>query len=213
MLGGVMQIRSKLWLTAIMATALFATAVGNASARNLSISNQNIRAVFNPIISFPDPENRLSCPVTLEGSFHTRTITKTINSLVGYITRANIQEDRCAGSGILAGARIRWDTATLPWHVRYAGFTGTLPNIARIILNLAMSMTLYNIPFVGECRYGGTARYFFVPATNELEADRTTGIPRTGGSGGAFCPATKFFEGRTRVTLLGTTTPVSVTLI
>jgi hypothetical protein len=207
-----MRTRSKLWLTAVMATALFATAVGNASARNLSLSNQNIRAVFNPLVFAPaEGGGRLSCAVTLEGSFHTRTFTKTVNSLVGYITRVNVQETLCAGEGSLAGASARADSETLPWHVRYAGFTGTLPNIARVILNLTSNFTLFNVRFLGECRYGGTARGFFVPASNELEADRATVIPRTGGN--VFCPGGGTFEGRTRVTLLGTTTPVTVTLI
>ena len=202
------------WLTAILATALFATAVGAASARNLSISNQNIRAVFRPLI-FSDggASNRLSCTVTIEGTFHYRTILKSVGALLGYITRAQVEEGTCAGAGLLAGARARVLTETLPWHITYRGFRGTLPNIERIILQINRPrLTFFNIPIIAECKYEGALQGFFLPATNELQADETFGIPRTAESNGA-CPTPGFFRGVTRVTLLGTTTPVTVTLI
>jgi len=203
-----MRTRSKLCLTALMAAALFATAVGTASARNLSISNSNIRANFRPLIFF-NGSNRLSCNVTIEGSFHYRTIVKSINALLGYITRVDVDEVNCAGTGLLEGATASANRETLPWHVTYLGFRGTLPLFERVLLGLHVDFNLNT--GVGVCRYAGTAQGSFVRAVSELEADRTVAIPKSAGS--FLCPASGNFEGRTRVTLLGTATAVTVTLI
>ena len=209
-----MKPRTSSWLTAILAAALLAAAVGTASARNLSISNQNIRAAFRELL-FTDSggSNRLYCPVTIEGTFHYRTIVKSIGALLGYITRVIVDEPNCAGAGLLAGARTRALTETLPWHITYRGFVGSLPNIERIILQVSRPrFTIYNIPIIRECKYEGTMQFFLLPATSELRADETFGVPRTAESNGA-CPANGFFSCVTRITLLGTTTPVSITLI
>ena len=57
----------------------------------------------------------------VSGSFHARTITKTVGSLIGYITEAS--STNCSfGSATL-------NRASLPWHLRYRSFSGTLPNI------------------------------------------------------------------------------------
>jgi len=206
-----MRTHSKLWLTAIMAAALFATAVGTASARNLSTSNSNIRADFRPLVFF-NGEARLSCNVTIEGSFHYRTIVKSRLALVGYITRVTVDEANCRGGGLLAGARGRANRETLPWHISYEGFGGRLPLFDNVILLFHTDFTIFNIFLIRECRYGGNAVGFFERALNELRADETTGIPKTPESNG-FCPANGFVQGRTRVTLLGTSTAVTVTLI
>jgi hypothetical protein len=79
--------------------------------------------------------------MTLEGSFHSRTMTKTAGALVGYITRATIKRP-CTGGTVWAhngetnevlGGTV---SNTLPWHVRYNSFTGTLPNITAIAYEL-----------------------------------------------------------------------------
>jgi len=63
----------------------------------------------------------VECEVLIAGSLHTRTLTKTVNSLIGYISEATIL--RCARGS----ATIRWES--LPWHRRYRCFEGTLPFI------------------------------------------------------------------------------------
>src|SRR6185436_3861009 len=181
------------------------------SARNLSTSNSNIRADFRPLVFF-NGEARLTCDVTLEGSFHYRTIVKSRLSLVGYITRVDVNEAGCTGAGLLAGARARANRETLPWHISYEGFTGRLPNFDSTILLQHTDFTIFNIFLVGSCIYEGNARLFFDRALNELRVDETTGIPKTPGSPGA-CPASGAPGGRTRATLLGTSTPITVTLI
>lgn len=64
------------------------------------------------------------CALTLEGSFHERRTAKVAESLVGFVTRAGFGGCSTGSATVL--------TETLPWHVRYMAFTGTLPNISSI---------------------------------------------------------------------------------
>jgi len=107
---------------------MMAALATSASARNFSTTSQTIRATWSPLV-FTDPfGNTISCPVTLEGSLHRRTIAKVTYTLIGAITEATVgTREQCTGgtSTILR--------ETLPWHVRYFGFEGGLPNISKII--------------------------------------------------------------------------------
>jgi len=66
------------------------------------------------------------CPVTLEGSFHSKTTSKVAGQLVGYISRVTVGNASCTSGHSTAL------TETLPWHITYEGFTGTLPRITEI---------------------------------------------------------------------------------
>jgi len=73
--------------------------------------------------------------MTLAGTFHSNTISKTMNSLIGYITSASL--------GTCSGGRATILRETLPWHIVYSGFTGTLPNIRSVnmdIIGLSMAV-------------------------------------------------------------------------
>jgi hypothetical protein len=113
----------KLLLAVITATVLFWALVGSASARNFSISSQSKRATF-AALEFAGGFGTVRCEVVLELTFHSRTFTKTVGTLLGYVTAANVT--RCASGGATI------DRETLPWHDRYERFTGTLPNILTI---------------------------------------------------------------------------------
>jgi hypothetical protein len=111
---------SKLLLAVVGAAVLLGAFVSSASARNLSISSQTNTALWRRM-DFGGGFGTVECEVKLSGSFHTRTIAKTVGLLVGYITEGTIL--RCArGSATI-------NQASLPWHRRYRNFTGTLPNI------------------------------------------------------------------------------------
>ncbi len=112
---------------ALAATALFVIA-STATARRLAVDDQDFEVKWAPL-RFIAGGTTTSCNVTLLGSFHSLTITKTIGSLIGYIDHASVNSCNAgAGATILAG--------TLPWHVTYGGFRGTLPTIESAILNL-----------------------------------------------------------------------------
>lgn len=199
-------------VVALGAALLLGTAVTGASARNLSTSNQNLRVTFSSV-ELGAGELTIRCRATLEGSFHSRTFAKSVGSLAGFITRATVDEANCTGGS----ARPR--TETLPWHLSYEGFSGTLPAITS--LRVLYNRFRFQITAPGLCTadYGGATDNITIVANREaggaiteLEpvAGRNT-VTRTSGS--AFCPAIGRFQGRGSVTLLGTTTRVSISLI
>jgi hypothetical protein len=118
-----------LLLAALAASSLLALTAGLAFANRLSVDDRTFRLNWTAL-RFTGPTGSLTCPVTLAGAFHSSTIVKTAGTLIGYITTARVEDPRCAGG------RATILSATLPWHVRYASFTGTLPRIATVTLTL-----------------------------------------------------------------------------
>ena len=114
---------SKLLLAVAGATVLLSALASSAVARNLSTSSQNIRATWARV-NFAGGFGAVECEVVLRGSFHSRTITKTVGTLSGFITEGSII--RCSRGGGTVNSE------SLPWHVRYRSFTGTLPTISTI---------------------------------------------------------------------------------
>jgi hypothetical protein len=86
------------------------------------------RITWAPLrISTPLLES-VRCSISLEGSFHSTTMRKVNKSLVGLVTRFT--------SAACSGGTTTVLNATLPWHLQYEGFTGTLPNITALNLRL-----------------------------------------------------------------------------
>jgi hypothetical protein len=117
----------KLLLAATMATMLLGTLTATATGRSLELSSTTLRVQFRAV-TFEGIFGQITCQMTLEGSLHSRTITKTTGTLIGYITAANLGT---CGIGTATIFRER-----LPWHIRYGGFTGTLPRIETIRTNV-----------------------------------------------------------------------------
>jgi len=208
--------RTRFTLVALTATLLMGLAVSSATAGRLSLSNQRFRAVWSPLRFFGEGgiEAEIRCPVTLEGSFHSATIQKVLRSLIGYVTRAISGAGRACASGsatVLA--------ETLPWHITYEGFSGTLPRITRIRLLLRRVAFIVEPGLSIRCLYreNGTAQAAGEAiveaggAITGLEADRTIRLPLF--SGGGFCPTEGGFEGTGTVTLQGAATRITVRLI
>src|SRR5262249_52171492 len=98
------------------------------------------------------------CPVTLEGSFHARTFAKVVGGLVGYVTRAVVQEASCRGeAGEASAMRVQALTETLPWHVRYRAFVSLLPNPTAIRLDVVGAALRAVIAPFGECLFTSSA--------------------------------------------------------
>jgi len=197
-----MRTRSKLVLAGIGATLLMALAIGTASARNLSISNQSFRGTFNNLEFTVEGISTTTCRVTLEGSLHTRTIDKTPGTLIGNITRVITGQCNPNQVTIL--------TETLPWNVRYSGFSGRLPNITLLIIHSRAAFRV-SVCLSGEIIQG---RFSRDPNTGELVLGSIPSqvVPATG----PFCfPGRGVFRsnGNGSVFLLGSNTRVSVTLI
>ena len=123
-----MHTRSKLLLAALSSALVLAALVSSASATRLAQNETGVRITYSPLSFVPSFGSTVRCPVTLEGSFHSRTITKTIGSLIGYINRVTV--------GTCEAGTARANTATLPWHIQYGGFAGSLPGIESIETDL-----------------------------------------------------------------------------
>jgi hypothetical protein len=156
--------RCMLLLATLGATTLMCVVVGTASARSFSISNQSWRTIYHPYLPeepLREPEQReqweisspeivtYRCRLTLEGSFHSRSIAKIAESLIGYVNSATLGECPINDTRVLR--------ETLPWHIRYRSFAGTLPSIVEfttVIVGFAMSI---REPFGVRCLGRSTA--------------------------------------------------------
>lgn len=213
--------------TALAASLLLASTVSNASARNLSTSNQGIRATWASLTLASPSGPTVSCPVTLEGSYHTRTIAKVARTLIGSITRATNNQAACTGGTLVLFNGIdRYGpitpSNTLPWHRAYVGFIGTLPNITGIIQSLAR-FRIGMRDAAGLCmgQYGTAEDSVSFNHNREAGGGITSIEPREGENratlfrrdGGIFCPGSVELRGSGQMFLLGTTTRITITLI
>jgi len=138
---------SRILFAAVVAAVTLGALVGVAGANRLSVSTRTFSATWSPMTFTGGGFATTRCNVTLAGSLHSSTFTKTVGSLVGYITGASI--NACSGG------EARANDETLPWHIRYAAFTGTLPNISSVRHNIVgFRFEAYNGL---RCRYTSTA--------------------------------------------------------
>jgi hypothetical protein len=147
-----MRNRSKLLLAGLSATALLGIAVAIASANRLEVlwwerGFRIVQLLEFTAVGFAG----INCPVTLEGTFHSHSFTKVLESLIGYVTRASV-----AGPANCTGGTTVILTATLPWHIRYNGFESSLPTIATINVRLAGAGFLV-AQGTNRCLYQSTA--------------------------------------------------------
>lgn len=157
---------SKLLLLGLTAALVLGAAIGTASANRIAMSENHFRTVWG-ILTFEAGIGffNVKCPVTMEGSFHSRTLSKVAEQLIGYVTRVEINNAGCTSGHATVL------TATLPWHIRYDSFTGTLPTIATI------KEKLFGTAFLTEaagfnCLYEGQAN-------GTLNREAGTGVVRT----------------------------------
>lgn len=119
-----MRTVTKAALAAVLSAAIFATIAQSALANRLGLNESTRRVTFSPLSIIPSFGSTVRCPVTLEETYHSRTIVKASDALVGYIVAAL--------SGTCTAGAMRWNTETLPWHRTHRGFRGVLPNITDV---------------------------------------------------------------------------------
>jgi hypothetical protein len=123
--------QQKLALAACTAALLLAASVGVASARRIEQSAQLFAAVWTELKFIPVEFGvTVGCNATMTGSFHSRTLSKVAEQLIGYVTRIVIAANCVGGSATPL-------EETYPWHIRFASFSGTLPNITNIKVRIA----------------------------------------------------------------------------
>jgi hypothetical protein len=144
-----MRTRSKLLLAGLGAALLIAFAVNTAAANRLSIDDQDFDIIWSPL-SFAAGGTVTRCNVTLLGSFHSAVISKTAGLLIGHITHGSVE-------GCNPGASATILSETLPWHVRYASFGGSLPSISSVTLHLVGARFRVDPDGLPACLAGTTA--------------------------------------------------------
>lgn len=223
---------SRHWADALLAAALLLAALAaKADATALRFSNSGIRATIDPLTIVTGPGGEMGtagCPVTIEGTLHGTVIGKRAESLIGYVTRALLDQRECI---YMDGAEHAWllngrefnqegrpVANTLPWHIRYETFTGTLPliNVLRMrLIGFSVEMTI----LIRRCLYRSTparpARFELIRSAggelNEIEWDVTAPIPWAAIE--VFCPTVAGIGGRGEFMVLERFTEVRVTLI
>jgi hypothetical protein len=203
-----MRTRSKLVLAALTATTALALAVGTAPASRLNFSSRTFRITWSALRFFPEGEElQIRCPTTLEGSFHSATITKVLGKLIGLLTRAITKIEACVGED-----RALFLQNFLPSHIVYREFTGTLPSISGV--RVLLQGIHYSFFFMSvECLYGneeevneglvGTFQRVGGGQVLTFAFDRTSRIRLN--SGELSCPSRAGVEGTGQNFVLGET--------
>jgi hypothetical protein len=194
---------------------VLALGVATASAGRLSVTNQSISVTWS---SFRFNEGRAQCPVTLEGSLHGRTIAKAAGTLIGYIQRA--RTSRCSvGTAVFLSVE-DGQTSTLPWHIRYDSFTGTLPEITRVRWHI-VGLSYRIVKELEFCLYTSTTTR---PALLDVSRETGSGALTTASPFGTeaiplvsgnvvICEQSGLLGGSGAVTLQGLSTRVTLSLI
>ena len=214
--GGKMSKASRLILTLLSAAVIMAALTNTSTARNLSSSSGTIRATWGELV-FREPLGQtVKCAVTLEGSLHSRTIVKGNYNLIGNVTRAELVEGNCTNGT----ATIRRES--LPWNVRYQGFEGTLPRISKIFLLVAGASFRARGGF-GTCEFTtretltehGRGTFVRNTATGALETVEVGGSITSNDNCGPFGERIRgtLSSASNTLTVLGASTPITVTLI
>lgn len=196
-------------LAAVLTAAFVAVACSSASAIQLSLSEPTFRVVWAPA-RFVFSGVTVSCNATLEGSFHSTSIAKVERSLIGSITRATSNSCSAGTMSVL--------TETLPWHVQYGSFTGTLPNISTVtmrVVGMSASWTFLGITCLGRTEAGTPAAIIAerngAGTITSFRWDESLPIPLTGS--GCSSIRGRLAGTSSSATGLGTARQITLTLI
>ncbi len=205
-----MRTRFARMLVTMAAAALLLTAATTAvSARSWSISETGFRITWNSI-EFGTSTATIRCRVTLEGTFHSRTIAKVARSLIGYINSALFAHPCTGGEAWMDNGREAEPLGTapnrLPFHLTYESFGGTLPRITELKLLFRNVSWVFQTSFLGiacRARYGrledniiGHAAVAADGTLGSMAPDATTNrFSRVDQLLGSTCPTTLEFRG------------------
>jgi hypothetical protein len=219
-----MRTRTRILLSALTAALVLASAISTASARRIELSNQRIRVTWTGANSLTFESGianaEVICEVTIEGSFHSRTLSKVSGQLVGYITSAMIKRPCIKNNAwVLNGTESQPGEAiqtTLPWHILFVSWEGVLPRIRKIRLSLINAgFLVVNIELGIHCLYKSTATQ---PMLGDITVNETTGqattlspdptvaIPWVPALSNPFCPTQGTLAGTGAIRLQGSAT-------
>jgi hypothetical protein len=196
--------RTKLIICGLAVALALAAAVNTATARRIEVSEQRFLVLFREL-TFAAGGNNVVCPVNIEGSFHSRTISKVSGQLIGYITEAIVNHPCITNNGwalngieVIQGVR---SANTLPWHILYINFVGTLPNIREIEVSLVNAQFRVEV-FGVLCLYKSTTTSWMEGQVLleggrvvGLRSNETRSIPLFETQSGALCPGSGTLRG------------------
>jgi hypothetical protein len=206
---------NRLLFLLLLTTLSLAVGVATASATRLAINNTQWRIVWKETKPFSVKELGFAgavirCRLTLEGSFHSHTISKGSGQLIGAVTRAIAGESTCTGG------QMRTLSEKLPWHVKFVSFIGALPAISNIRIALVgVQMLVEAFGFV-SCLYTTSDPH---AAFGDLSRDKNDGnnIADTASgripSNTAFCPEGEFSGSSEPAKNETETTTLSISLV
>ncbi len=206
-----MVVRSARTLGGFFAAVVLLVAVPDlAAAETIEIESTRFKAVWAEF-AFSNGTTTVRCPVTMEGTFASRSFTPSRGLLVGRIIRASVNEASCSGGSF------RFRVETLPWSIRYEEAVGTLPEITALELKLVGVRMLAEISRL-QCELGSTEahplkafmeiRSLGVEVTG-LRLDERTLIP-LGGEFLCFLTGEARFSGTASVVDQGATTELEI---
>lgn len=163
-------------LAGLVAALTIAVAASAASANILSFSERNLQFTWTALTFAPAVGTPARCAVTLSGSLHGNTLSKTVGSLIGVINSAVI--GTCSEGSATALV------ATLPWHITYGGFQGRLPRISGVALRVigaslqfgfehstCLTTTSTTEPFAFIANLSGTGQIASLRSDESIEID------------------------------------------
>lgn len=217
-----MQKRTRIIIGGLITALALGAAVGTASARRLATSEQFFLSHFRELRFEGNAFANVICDVSIEGSFHSRTIEKVARSLIGYISEARVNRTSCRGG--LAWIQSKQERGageaeSLPWHILYERFIGALPNITGMELTLDNALFLLELAGV-RCVYRSSTTSPMRGIINReaggkatgLRANETSAIPQVEGSSG-LCPGSGKLIGTGRVGRQVGYAEITVTLV
>jgi hypothetical protein len=209
---------------AMLATLAFAAAACSATRLEFLQWERGLRATWS-VLEFETGggANLVRCPITMEATLHRRVFEKTSSLLLASVTRAIVENNGTEPPCV--GGTVRIAGESLPWSLRYDAFSGVLPNISAIRLQLVGAMFsihpnggLLCTALTEAARPAkvwarlGLENGGVLLQINEIEAINEVTIPLAGEGG--LC---NFFSGRLRgkasATLLGLAEHMKIKLI
>jgi len=190
----------QLALAGIAATLLLGLAANPTFAGRLSLTARTIKIVW-PRLEFNDETGtaRATCPVTLQGSFHSSTMRKTVGAVLGYVN--GHETGRCS----FGEAEFERGISGV-WSIQYVGFTGTLPSLSGFtvkIVGVKYWFTAFNNEIctyyeAGSEQVKGTFQIEERARITGFALDTMVFLPKTGLQ--FFCPARSRQRGTGTVT-------------
>jgi hypothetical protein len=214
-----MHKRTHIAIAALIAACTLAAVVATANARRFAGSENHILAHFRAQTFEGGIGAPIVCAVSLEGSFHSRTLEKVARSLIGYLSEVRIKRP-CTGGEVWNLTAQEGRPESLPWHILYERFIGALPNITGIELTLDNAAFLVSIPGVGECLFKSTTTSPMKGIVNREAGGKATGLRLNEAAGiplnvrlSGICPSSGILKGEAIVGTQVGYREITVTLV